>query len=181
MSRRPSADCPSGLNPDRCGRMPIVLGAPTPTLPRGLAQLIHTYCPPGAGDGPALLSPVVTWCMNKMGRGREAGMLASTRLASFLGGLYKVNVIDSFWSFIRQILMELQIKVGKGLLTSFRMRSARHPYSLEEKAFAGRWAPATRGGDAGPPGEPPVSRNKDHRTISNQRREVQLRSFCGRS
>lgn len=51
-------------------------------------------------------------------------MLATTRLANFFGGLYKVNFIDSFRPLIRQILIELRIKMGKGLLTSFRMRSA---------------------------------------------------------
>lgn len=33
------------------------------------------------------------------------------------------------------------------------------------------------GGEAGQPGEPPVTRNKDHRMIFNQHGEVQLRSL----
>lgn len=33
------------------------------------------------------------------------------------------------------------------------------------------------GREAGQPGEPPVTRNKDHRTIFNQHGEVQLCSF----
>lgn len=50
FSRSHSADCPSCLNPDWWGRMPIVSGTPTPIIVKRTGLTDQISCPPGPGE-----------------------------------------------------------------------------------------------------------------------------------
>lgn len=54
FSRSRSADCPSCLNPDWQGRMPIVSGTPKPIIVKRTGLTDQISCPPGAGEWPQL-------------------------------------------------------------------------------------------------------------------------------